>query len=264
MRDGHRESEPAVRFVDVLDMCRAGRKQARKSHLDPPSIQSLSKIEVIAAADEMKNAALFEDIQGHAQARGQPFHEAAARVDDLRGTHETGLAIGPAVLPIPRNAALGWTDMNNRRDALAGSRYHGRAKQLTDNSHKLPQPACAYHVKLSDVVDCERRFRKTDADRFGKARPRRLAKHELQAVVSRRSRFAARRDAGNSGGDSVHGVALLADDLGDSMSEPHHLEERLARQRLDRVVPAGDGLQELKLAGQSITDLGGCLRIGLE
>src|SRR5258708_8260749 len=204
VRDGHCEAEPAVRFVDVLDMCRAGRKQARKSHLDPPSIQSLSKIEVIAAADEMKNAALFEDIQGHAQARGQPFHEAAARVDDLRGTHETGLTIGPAVLPIPRDAAWGWTNMNNRRDAQAGSRYHGRAKQLTDNSHKLPQPACAYHVKLSDVVDCERRFPKTHARRFRKARPRRVAPHQRPTAVAAPSPLVARTGVCHSGGGSLY------------------------------------------------------------
>src|ERR1700691_944707 len=110
MRDGHREAEPAVRFVAVLDGRLPGGQQTRKPHLDPRSIRPLAKIEVIPATNEMKNAALFEDVQGHAEARGKPLHEAAARVDDLGRTHHTSFTIGPAVLPVPGNAAPGWTD----------------------------------------------------------------------------------------------------------------------------------------------------------
>jgi len=48
------------------------------------------------------------------------------------------------------------------------------------------------------------------------------------------------------------------------MSEPHHLEEGLARQRLNGVIPAGDRLQELQLACQPIANTRGCLGVGLQ
>src|ERR1700719_298098 len=48
------------------------------------------------------------------------------------------------------------------------------------------------------------------------------------------------------------------------MTEPHHLEERFAWQRLDRVIPTRDGLQEFELPRQSIPNIGGGLGVGLE
>src|SRR2546430_10959757 len=50
-------------------------------------------------------------------------------------------------------------------------------------------------------------------------------------------------------------------DLGNPLSHSHHLQERLARQAPDRLVPAHQGLHELELSGDLRLDIGRRLAI---
>ena len=106
----------------------------RGSHsLDP------NEVKIVAAADEMQDAAFFERIERHAQSRRQFLDELSVFVDHLRGSNEMACAVGPAILAIPGHAVRVRPDPHVRFDVEFGARRHRRAEQRAQPREHAPE-----------------------------------------------------------------------------------------------------------------------------
>ena len=142
-------------------------EQAWQPDLDSRSEITETKIEIVAAADEVQHAAFLVSIERHAQARGQLLDEFSVFVDHLRGPHDMACAVGPAIFAIPGHALRFGANPHERFDVVAGPRRHRRADQRAQPREHPAEPACANDLERARIVG-RGGGRRSARDRFGR------------------------------------------------------------------------------------------------